>query len=208
MVIAIGTLIVDSIIKTGWVSAELWGLTFFITYLLYTVITFDRVYQFICIFAIAAGFVELIADHYLVVYTGTLVYPHQEPFIWTSPFYMPFSWAVVIIQIGYFGWLISKRTGPVISGLILVVASGLIIPLYESWAIKGGWWHYHHCPNWNGVPYYIFIAEGLLMFTVPWFLNKAEGKKVKIVLGYGMLEGLVMLLACIIAILITQWHVF
>ncbi|MVN21209.1 DUF6989 domain-containing protein [Mucilaginibacter arboris] len=203
MIIAIGMLVYDSMKHIGWISAEHWGLVFFIVYLFYTAITFDKVYQLLCIFSIIAGFTELLADHYLVAYTNTLVYPLKEPALWSSPYYMPFSWAVVLIQIGYLGWLISKKTGVLISGLIMIAVSAVIIPLYESWAIKAGWWDYQHCKTWKSVPYYIFIAEGLLMFTVPWFLSKAENKNMVTIAGYGILQGLVMLFACIIAILIT-----
>src|SRR5690242_11460356 len=200
MAAAIGLLIWDSITDIGWISAEHWGLTLFIVYLLYTTITFDKVYQLLTLFAIVAGFTELIADYYLVHYTHTLIYPPEEPLLWVSPYYMPFSWAVVLIQTGYLGWLIARKAGVWISGLIMIAISGLLIPLYESWAIKGGWWYYQHCADWRGVPYYVFIAEGLLMFTVPWFLLKAENKNIITIAAYGIAEGLVMLVACIIAI--------
>jgi hypothetical protein len=61
------------------------------------------------VFGVAAGVVELLADCWLVKNTGTLVYPTDEPMVACSPLYMPLAWAVILIQIGYLGWLISNK---------------------------------------------------------------------------------------------------
>ncbi len=53
------------------------------------------------IVAIVAGWVELLADWWLVSKTGTLVYYPGGPFILRSPLYMPFAWGIVLIQTAY-----------------------------------------------------------------------------------------------------------
>ncbi len=67
----------------------------------------DRFLKRLLVFGLVAGVTELVADCWLVSNTGTLIYTMDEPMIACSPFYMPFAWAVLLIQIGYLGWLIS-----------------------------------------------------------------------------------------------------
>jgi hypothetical protein len=85
----------------------------------------------------------------------------------------------------------------------MIVFSGILIPLYENWAIHAGWWSYQNAKMIGDVPLYIYIAEGLLMFTVPFFLLRCMKRPVQYSVLYGLLQGIVMLLACIIAIFIT-----
>src|SRR5512140_2131476 len=53
---------------------------------------------------LVAGFVELLADYFLVHWTrsGQLVYTtHGDVVLLASPIYMPFAWACVIVEFGY-----------------------------------------------------------------------------------------------------------
>jgi hypothetical protein len=90
MAFAIGTLVVDSLLDRGWVSARWWGYGFFAVYVVYALVRRDPLIGRLAGFAIVAGFAELVADHYLVSITGTLHYPLPEPMLWDSPAYMPF----------------------------------------------------------------------------------------------------------------------
>lgn len=204
MTFAIASLILFSTFDGGWVTASIWGYGMFGVYVLYYLISKDEVFERLITFGIAAGITELIADAYLVDITNTLVYPQPEPTIWCSPAYMPFSWAVVLIQIGYISWLLDGKIGPWKDGLLMIAFSAVLIPLYENWAIHAGWWSYHNAKMIGDVPVYIYIAEGLLMFTVPFFQLRCMNRPLRYAVFYGILEGIVMLLACIIAIFIVS----
>jgi hypothetical protein len=197
MGLGMAVLLHDSITHLGWISAARWSYGLLAGYALYALLTRDMVVARILGFALAAGVAELAADAYLVSVTHTLFYPRPEPMLWDSPAYMPVSWAVVLTQIGYLGWLLPWPTWR--TGLLLVPLSGLLIPLYESWAIHAGWWAYHQAPSWWGVPHYIYLAEALLMLPVPTLLTRAISGGRWAWLPTGLAEGAVMLLACLVA---------
>ena len=195
MLLGIALLVHDSITHLGWISAARWSYGLFASYIVYALLARDAVVARLLAFALAAGVAELVADAYLVSVTHTLLYPRPEAMLWDSPLYMPVSWAVVLTQLGYLGRLVpwpAWRTG-----LLLVPLSGVLIPLYENWAIRAGWWSYQHAPAWWGVPYYVYLAEALLMLPVPALLLQAieRGRW----LATGLVEGVVMLLACVLA---------
>ncbi len=199
MAVGILILIADSLWFKGWVSAAYWGFGLSAVYGLYAFLKGGAHLQKIWVFALIAGFVELLADHYLVSYTGTLVYPKNEPMLWTSPLYMPFSWLAVLFQIGYIGWKISFKLGKGKAAILLLVLGSIIIPLYEHWAINAGWWYYQAAPMKWDVPYYISLAEGLLMLSIPFLLRMVTDSKWKSVIILGIIQGLIMLVASFIA---------
>ncbi|MFN3195228.1 MAG: DUF6989 domain-containing protein [Chlorobiota bacterium] len=204
MGVAIALLYYFSTYPGGYITASIWGYGLFSVYVIYWLITKDKVFEKLIVFAITAGIVELFADAYLVSITDTLVYPKPEPMIWDSPAYMPFSWAVVLIQIGYISSLFKDKLGWWKDGLLMVAFSAMLIPLYENFAIHAGWWSYQNAVMWADVPAYIYIAEGLLMFLVPYFLIQCLKKPLKYSIFYGVVEGIVMLLSCILAIFIVN----
>ncbi|GAB3653920.1 hypothetical protein GCM10027594_27870 [Hymenobacter agri] len=109
MALGIALLVHDSLTHRGWVTAARWSYGFFTAYALYAVLARDWLVARLLGFALVAGLAELVADAYLVESTHTLLYPRPEAMLWDSPLYMPFSWAVVLIQIGYLGWLLLGR---------------------------------------------------------------------------------------------------
>jgi hypothetical protein len=199
MTFGIIVLIIDSIQAKGWISAAWWGYGLSAVFLAYSVITRDGMMLRFFLFCVTAGFAELIADAWLVDYTKTLIYPRPEPMLLSSPAYMPFSWTVVLMEVGYIGWLVSKKWGMLKASIFLCFLGAMLVPLYESWAIHAGWWHYINTPVIFKVPTYVIIAEGLLMITLPFMLNKVENAKPGVVILWGLAEGVVMLLACYIA---------
>lgn len=203
MAFAIGLLVYFSTFTGGYTTASIWGFGMFAVYVIYWLKTKDKIFGRLILFAITAGFAELFADAYLVKVTDTLVYPTLEPSLWESPLYMPFSWAVVLIQIGYIAWLLHGKLGVWKDGLMMVAFSAVLIPIYESLAIHAGWWSYQNAKMIGQVPIYIYLAEGLLMLFVPYFLMQCLKKDMKYSVVYGLLEGAVMLAACVIAIFIT-----
>ncbi|MBT4774107.1 MAG: hypothetical protein HON99_00150, partial [Crocinitomicaceae bacterium] len=75
----------------------------------------------------------------------------------------------------------------------------IIIPVYEYFAIGAGWWSYDNCVMWGSVPAYIFVAEGLLMLSIPELFNRCENASLKWIPVLGIIQGLIMWLVCIIA---------
>ncbi len=199
MPIAIGCLVLAAWKYHGWEGAAWWGYGFSGLYLLYAILFNDKILLRFLLFSAAAGFTELLPDNWLVNVTHTLFYPPNEPMLYASPAYMPFSWIVVLTQIGYIGFLINKKYNLLITSLIVGLLGCMIIPLYEYLAIHAEWWHYENAPMWGVVPIYIFIAEGLLMLTIPDLFDRCETIALKWVPILGIIQGLVMWLACIIA---------
>ncbi len=198
MASSIVTLFVDRLAFPGWISAAAWGFGYSLLYGFYAWSTGDRLVQRLFIFALAAGFAELLADAWLVQVTQTLVYPTGLMLL-DSPIYMPFSWLVVLMQLGFIAHLLLKKFPLLPSALMLVVLSGLMIPLYEYWAIKAGWWQYQSTPMvWN-VPYYIFGAEAILAFSIPFFIKRVINGKLYNNVIFGILQGIIMWLACVAA---------
>jgi len=200
MTLSIVILMVDSFIGPSILSAEIWGYGFSAVFLILALVLKDDLLKKVFVFAVIAGFAELPADHYLVSYTKTLIYPLNEPMIWSSPAYMPFSWCVVLVEFGYISWLLLRKFGAVKSGLVLALLGACLVPLYEHWAISAGWWSYHNAEMWGPVPLYIILAEGLLMIPIPYFIKNLDNKNIGTVPFYALAEGVVMLIACLIAI--------
>jgi hypothetical protein len=203
MTVGILVLIIDSLLKEGWITAAWWGYGLSTVFLLYAIIRRDQLLLRFFVFALTAGFAELLADRWLVDYTQTLVYPHPEPMLLSSPAYMPFSWAVVLMEVGYIGWLITNRWNLMVATIALCILGSILVPLYETWAIDAGWWYYHNTPVLGLVPKYVILAEGLLMLTIPFLLKKTETARLPMIVLFGLIEGAVMFLVCIIA-----YHIF
>jgi hypothetical protein len=199
MTFGILLLIIDSMQEKGWISAAWWGYGLSAVFFAYALITRDSMLLRFILFSVTAGFAELVSDAWLVEYTKTLIYPHDEPMLLSSPAYMPFSWTVVLMEVGYIGWLVSRPWGILKSSIFLCFLGAMLVPLYESWAIHAGWWYYQNTPLVLKVPIYVIIAEGLLMITLPFMLRKIENAKPVTVILWGLAEGVVMLIACLIA---------
>ncbi len=142
------------------------------------------------VFGIAAGITELLADCWLVQSTGTLIYANNEPMVACSPLYMPFAWAVLLIQIGYLGWLISRKEKMWVSIVLTTFLGFAVIPLFEHWAKGAGWWYYVNTKMVLNTPYYIILAEGLICSVLPFFFKNIHKKDYKWQLPLGIIEGL------------------
>jgi len=199
MALAIGVLALFAWKFPGWVGASIWSYGFSLVYFLYFLIKKDKVLGRFLLFAMVAGFTELLPDAWLVHHTGTLFYPQDQPMLYASPMYMPFSWLVVLTQIGYIGYLVNKKHNLLVTSIIIGILGSSIIPFYEYLAIHAEWWHYENAPKWGLVPIYIFVAEGLLMLSIPDLFDRCERIKLKFIPIFGILQGFVMWLACIIA---------
>lgn len=193
MAVSILGLVFDAYVWHGWISATVWGYGFSLVFIVYALIQKDALLGRFLFFGACAGWVELLPDHWLVADTHTLVYPPHEPIIDSSPMYMPFSWLVVFIQIGYIGYLLMQKYSVSVSSIIVAILGSLIVPLYEYLAIDAGWWSYRDTPMLFGkVPYYIIVAEGLLMISIPTLYKIVEKTKIQYIPLWGILQGFIM----------------
>lgn len=173
----------------GWESAFGLAAGMYAVISCYAFFAGDKFLYRLLLFGILAGSIELFADCWLVQFTDTLVYPLQEPSIACSPLYMPFAWAVVLIQVGYLGWLIAGHKPLWFSMVATTVLGLLFIPLFEHFANGAGWWYYHNTPMIFDTPYYIVFAEGLICMTLPIFFKIQSHKKYGIAALFGIAQG-------------------
>lgn len=190
LVITIGVAALSATFQLTWRSA--FALAFGIYFLLgwFAFRQNDMFLKKLLVFGIAAGVTELLADCWLVQSTGTLIYANNEPMIACSPLYMPFAWAVLLIQIGYLGWLISRNEKMYVSIIATTFLGFAVIPLFEHWAKNAGWWYYTNTEMFLNTPYYIILAEGLICSILPFFFAHIHRKNYKWQLPLGIIEGL------------------
>ena len=190
----------SSILESGPLSAAIISYGLFGIYILYAVITRDSTLSRLILFGLAAGMIELFTDHYLVDTINSLVYPGKEAMIWSSPAYMPFAWANVLIQLGYYGLLLSKWKGWPMAAIILGLAGAMYIPLYEHLAKDAGWWWYHpNAPMIFNAPVYVIICEGLISLSLPLLLTRSSNKGAISATVLGIICGLWIYLSALIA---------
>jgi hypothetical protein len=152
------------------------------------------------VFGLAAGFAELASDWWLVTRTRSLVYPADEPHLLVSPAYMPFAWALVLLQAGVIAQWLYRHRGPWVAALLTALLCSVNIPLYEHLAKDAGWWFYRDTPMLWNAPYYIILGEGLLGITLaPAAVLLWRNRRPTIAALLGLLQGVVILVAYRIA---------
>jgi hypothetical protein len=181
---------VSAALKLGWQSAFALAFGMYILLAWFAISQNDHFLKKLLVFGVAAGFTELLADCWLVNSTGTLIYFEGEPMIACSPLYMPFAWAVLLIQIGYLGWLITHKEKMWVSMVITGLIGFAVIPLFEHWAKNAEWWYYINSKMILNTPWYIILAEGMICFFLPLFFVHIHQRKFKWQLPLGILEGL------------------
>jgi len=144
-------------------------------------------------FGTVVGFGELFADHWAVDVSQTLVYhgAGEWPFVWASPLYMPFSWIVVITQIGFIAYWITQKWGFwwAILGASLMGATN--IPVYEWLAALAGFWTYQDC--WmilKHTPVYVIAGEAALTMVLPLVVWRVETVPWNRIILLGVLQSL------------------
>lgn len=150
------------------------------------------------VFGLVAGFAELVADWWLVR-TGTLIYPQDEPMLWASPAYMPVAWAVVLTQVGTVATWLRSRLPALQAGLATALFAGINIPVYEHLAKGAKWWYYVETPMLFDAPYYVIVAEFLLALPLALWAGRIVSGRLRDPVLLGLVEGLVMLAAVIVA---------
>lgn len=190
----------SSLLTAGPIAASIITYGLFGFYVAFTIYTKDPIMIRLVTLGTVAGILELFTDNYLVEGIHNLVYPANEAMIWTSPAYMPFAWANVLIQLGYYGILLSKWKGWMLSSVILLVAGGMYIPLYEHLAKDAGWWYYHQkVPMIFNAPVYVILCEGLISLSLPLLLTRPSNKGVLGGLLYGAVCGIWIYISAVLA---------
>jgi hypothetical protein len=147
------------------------------------------------IMGFAVGLIELYADHAAVT-SGTLIYNPNEPFLASSPLYMPLVWLNRMVQIGYIGMYLLPRIGMSFTCIATAILGGIILPIGEWVAHLGGFWVYHSIKMISNVPIYIIVCEFLtFLFLIPVFSYFAKRRRGPWQLIAGIIVGLIILLS-------------
>jgi len=149
----------------------------------------DDLFKKLLLFGLITGILELATDHWAVAVTETLVYPSQ-PLLWSSPFFMPLSWTIIMVQFGFIALFLLERWGMFVAIIGASVLGGINIPLYEFLSSKAGFWHYQNCAMiFDTTPYYVIFGEVLLASPLAWIALQINKGNQKTALGFGILEG-------------------
>lgn len=181
---------VCSLFGPGWIAACIIVGIDWLIFIVYVLSCRDYLVGRLMLFAVVAGWVELLADRWLIVVTETLVYQPGGPFVVNSPLYMPFAWGVVLVQTAYVGWRILKSLGLVPAILLTSLLGTATIPVYEWWAKGAVWWYYRYARMWGVVPFYIILGEFLITGGLVLLLYLLEERPWWVALLFGVVQGL------------------
>lgn len=186
---------------TGWQFAAGYSYILFLVFSAWALIKKDDfLFRAAILFTLVAGFTELISDWWLVSVNESLVYFPDEPMIVSSPLYMPFSWSVVFLQVGFLGWLYGKGKSFRTTVIATTLIGLLFIPLFEHLAKDANWWYYQNCRMIGNVPYYIIASEVAVSASLPFFFRLIEKQKsYGWAFVYGIIQGLWIWVSCMIA---------
>ena len=198
--VLIGWSLVSSLLESGPVSASIITYGLYIFYWFYALRYQNPLIQRLLIFGTIAGILELVTDHYLVDTIDSLVYPGNELMVWSSPMYMPFAWSNVLLQLSFVGVLLTRKKGLLVASIVLCIAGGMYIPLYEHLAKDAGWWWYHQNVKMIfNAPVYVIVCEALISLSLPFLIQYADNHKLKKTVYLGIVEGVWILLSAYIA---------
>ncbi len=196
--------IASSFLATGPFSIFVLTFALFAMFVGYAWFTKNVLLTKLIYFGLVAGIVELAADHYLVSTVDSLVYPKSELMIWSSPLYMPFAWCNVLIQLGYYSLLLSRWKGTVPASIMIAIAGGMYIPIYEHLAKDAGWWFYKlNTKMFMNAPIYVILCEALISFSLPYLLVYATKKSTNTSIGIGLVGGFWIFAAAVISYIIA-----
>jgi hypothetical protein len=125
---------------------------------------------------LVTGLVELFTDFAGEVVAHSLIYPPDEPMIWASPAYMPFSWMVTLTLIGYLAWRLWTLAPRWLAIILTGLWGAINIPFYEEMAYHAGWWRYAPAPSFGHTPSYVILFEGLTCALLPPLVARLESR--------------------------------
>jgi hypothetical protein len=180
---------INAQLKLGWQFSSLLTVAACAVFAGYIIRHRDPILGRLAIFGLAAGSIELFADCW-GERIGGLVYFPGGPTIMCSPLYMPFGWAILMIQIGYIGWWLAGGWGIARATIFTTILGSINIPSYEYWAKQAGLWYYDSPPMlFNTVPYYVIVAEALICMALPFTVTWLEKKQWRWSILAGVSEG-------------------
>lgn len=193
--------LVASWLKLGWQAAVFITFSVILIILFYIVRDNDKLFGRLFFFGLIVGFGELLSDFWAVDVQQTLVYPPDEPFIWKSPFYMPFAWTILMVQLGYIAIWITDRWGLIKAILLIGLLGGINIPIYEYLAKNAGFWHYQnsHMIFKDTTPIYVIGGEVLLAIALPIIVLKVKKAPMQWIVPLGILQALWIWISTIIS---------
>ncbi|MCV9386520.1 DUF6989 domain-containing protein [Reichenbachiella ulvae] len=198
--ILVGWSWLSSILVWGPVSASIITYLLYASYWLYVLIQKDALILRLLLIGTVAGILELATDDYLVHGIDSLVYPSKELMIWSSPAYMPLAWSNVILQLGFIGVLLTRKLHLILASIVLGIAGGMYIPLYEHLAKDAGWWWYHANTRMVfNAPLYVIICEALISLALPAAVYYASRLTANRSLIIGFLLGIWIYVSALIA---------
>ncbi len=203
--ILLGWSFVCSLVNAGPVTASIITYGLYVFYWFYALFYKNPLVLRLVLFGTIAGILELVTDHYLVSTINSLIYPGKELIIWSSPAYMPFAWSNVLLQLSFIGILFTRKYGILKASVILCIAGGMYIPMYEHLAKGAGWWWYntdvHMILN---APLYVIICEAFISLSLPLLISYAERHPISRTILLGILEGFWILFSAYAAFTISQ----
>jgi hypothetical protein len=197
--------LVSSLTKAGPTSASIITYGLYLFYWFYALYYKNPLILRLLIIGTVAGLLELATDHYLVDTINSLVYPGKEPMIWSSPAYMPFAWSNVLVQLSFIGVLLTQKYNLLKASVILGIAGGMYIPLYEHLANNAGWWWYKNNTQMIfNAPIYVIVCEALISLSLPVLVYYSEHHQMKKTVALGVLEGVWILASAYLAFSIAK----
>jgi hypothetical protein len=197
--------VISSVLALGAITASIITYGLYLFYWIYGAKTQNPLVIRLLIFGTLAGILELAADHYLVDTIDSLVYPANEPMIWSSPLYMPFAWSNILLQLGFVGILITRKWGIIKASIALGIAGGMYIPAYEHLAKDAGWWWYNSNTSMIlNAPVYVIVCEALISLSLPAMLYYSSHHNLRRTAYAGLLEGVWIFLSAVIAFTIAH----
>lgn len=191
---------ISSVMALGPITASIITYSLYSFYWVYAIRYKNPLIMRLLIFGSVAGFLELVTDHYLVDTISSLVYPNKELMIWSSPAYMPFAWSNVLLQLGFIGVLLTRKFDIPKASIVLGIAGGMYIPLYEHLASNAGWWWYQsNTLMVFNAPVYVILCEAFISFSLPWLIRHAEDHPVGKTLSLGVAEGVWIFISAFLA---------
>ncbi len=201
MVLALALDLTAWYFRAGWTAAALITATLNLLILFYIAKQKDALLAKLFVFGIFVGFGELPTDHLAVAIQKTLVYPSNEPFIWSSPAYMPFSWSIVMTQFGYLAWWMTQRWGLGIATILTGILGAVNLPTYEFLAKQAGFWYYQNATMvfFNSTPVYVIVGEFLLTLSIPYIVRQVERSRVLGIVAWAGVQSILIYLSTIVA---------
>jgi hypothetical protein len=201
----IGWSLVSSLTESGPITASIITYGLYLFYWFYAIYFRNPLIQRLVIFGTIAGILELVTDHYLVSTISSLVYPDDEIMIWSSPLYMPFAWSNVLLQLSFIGVLLTKKHSLLVASIVLCIAGGMYIPLYEHLAKDAGWWWYNSNTQMIfNAPLYVIVCEALISLSLPLMISYSERHSINRTVYLGIAEGVWILISAYIAFTIAH----